>query len=119
MLTPHISNMFSTQSSGGWSDWGGRAWGLEQGCCSRWSLWDFWQEDHSVEYNETLSREQASQGPLLLCRLAELEESRTWDERSEQSQGFIPAYETPGVTAFPKKGLISLDYKEVGSGFLI
>ena len=36
--------------------------GWEQGCCSRCSLWDFWQEDDSVEYNETLSGEQATQG---------------------------------------------------------
>lgn len=97
---------------------GGQTEGLGQGGCSRCSLWGLGQEDGSVEYNEALSGEQASGGAAAL-QAGGAEGSIPWDERSKESREFVPAQETPRVTASPKKGLISLACKKVGSGFLI
>lgn len=64
MPPPRLSNVPLTQSSGGWSHWVGLGGGgvLQDAACGI----AFWQEDHRVEYNETLSGELASQGLLLL-----------------------------------------------------
>lgn len=56
---------------------------------------------------------------MLPSRLVGLENSLQGMKGSKQSQDFIPAYKTSGVTVFPKKGLISSDSKEVGSRFLV
>lgn len=100
--SPDISNFFKLKSLGIFNLGGGGG-VVQDAACGI----NFWQEDHSVEYNETLSWEQASPGAVAALGPAGLEEFIAWDEKSNQSQDFIPAWETPGVTAFPKKELIS------------
>lgn len=73
MLPPHVSD----PALGGGQTWVGAGRGrdvVQDGVCG------ISGRTISVEYNETLSGEQASLGPLLLCSLAGLEESIAWDE---------------------------------------
>lgn len=107
---PHFQCLFNLTFLG-WSDGRPGAEGLFKMQCV-----GFGAEDGSVEYNEALSREQAS-GAAAALQAGGAEGSIPWDKRSREP-GICACPGDPQSHCISKKGLMSLACKKVGSGLL-